>query len=132
MCSSLLLGGNMSNFGRCMVSILSLLPARKQISILPYIPHMSIATNPQTRIVHKIPIQITVMSITTSPQTRIVHKIPTQITVMSITTSPQTRIVHKISTQITVITIMQLTVPCPQALNLKKLSTLLGSLMLRV
>ena len=53
-------------------------------------------------------------------------------TQMSITTSPQTRNVHKIPTQITVITIMQMTAPCPQALNLKKLSTLSGSLMLRV
>ena len=40
-------------------------------------------------------------------------------TQMSITTSPQNRNVHKISTQIMVTKIMQMTVPCPQALNLK-------------
>ena len=53
-------------------------------------------------------------------------------TQMSITTSPQNRNVHKIPTQITVTKITQMTVPCPQSLNLKKLSMLSGSLMLRV
>ena len=51
---------------------------------------------------------------------------------MSITTSPQNRNGHKIPTQITVTKITQMTVPCPQPLNLKELSMLSGSLMLRV